>query len=132
MSERQLNVKQPESRPKRQRVGSRDWLSIPNQDPNYVYRIVAVDTERRVNRVDHLIDAGYEVVPGVSIGDSRADIGKGIGRTGVISLGSGATGVPMRIKKEFYEEDQAAKQKEIDARCADIAATLEPERGSKR
>jgi len=125
-NDRQLNVKQAPQRPKRTNLAGRNRLSITNQDPNYVYRIAAVDSEARITRVEDLKAMGWEVVPGVDIGEQRADIGKGIGRTGVISVGGGATGVPMRIPRDWYDEYQKEKQGLVDQSAEEIRKNLEP------
>jgi hypothetical protein len=48
--------------------------------------------------------AGYEMVPHERSGEA----------VGTNEDGSEITGVLMRIPKELYEEDQAAKQREVD------------------
>jgi hypothetical protein len=78
-------------------------------------------------RIEDMKRMGYEVVPGVELGDNRADIGKGIGKTGIVSLGGGTTGVTMRIPKEDYEYYQQEKHIHIDKLSEDINAKLEPE-----
>jgi hypothetical protein len=94
-------------------------------DPNYKYRIVAVDNESRINRIQEMKDQGYDVVPEVQIGDNRADVGKGIGKAGIISLGQGVTGVAMRIPKEWYAEYQKEKHAHVDRISADLKSKLE-------
>ena len=125
-NDRTLNVKPAPQRPKRNNVAGRNRLSIANQDPNFVYRVVAVDNEARISRVEDMKSLGWEVVPGVDIGDQRADIGKGIGRTGVISVGGGVTGVPMRCPRDWYDEYQKEKQAVVDHSAEEIRKNLEP------
>lgn len=91
--------------------GPRDILSVPNQDPNYVYRWVRDD----MGRIDQFKAGGYEVVErGHRVGESTVDKGTRLGTAYTMSRGT-ATLVLMRIPKEWYDEDQAAKQGQVDA-----------------
>lgn len=95
--------------------GPRDILAVANQDPNYVYRWVS-DDPSRPGRVERLKEIGYEVVTGdVEVGDKAVDrntkVGSAVTRVG----GGGVTLVLMRIPKEWFDEDQAAKQEKVDA-----------------
>ena len=126
MTERTLVTKEPSKRPVRPSTGVRNRLSVGEMDPNFKYRIIAVDGESRINRVEEMKKFGYEVVPGVQIGDNRTDVGKGIGKTGIVSLGQGVTGVAMRIPKEWYEEYQKEKHAHVDKISADIKSKLGP------
>lgn len=88
-------------------------LTIDDQDPNYVYRVVN-DLD---GRVDKFKRAGYEIVTrDHKVGDG-GDADKGnnnsVGSGTRINVGSGRQGVLMRIRKEDYEEDQLAKQQDI-------------------
>jgi len=77
------------------------------KDPNYVYRFVN-DTGSRIHNFQA---AGYEFVSDVDmkVGDSRVfDPSDNSSNKRVIS-NDGTTSYLMRIKKEFYDEDQAAK-----------------------
>lgn len=123
-TERTLVTKAPTQRPKRDPMGRRNRLVMEDQDPNYVYRVVAVDTDR-LNRVQEMQKMGYEVAPGTELSDNRADIGKNIGKTGVVSLGQGTTGVLMRIPKEWYTEYEKEKQAVVDQRVASVKTKLE-------
>lgn len=82
------------------------------KDPNFVYRFVN-DTG---SRIDQMKQAGYEIVEDDSliVGDSRVSdpTAQGSGKR-VISK-DGTVSYLMRQKKEFYEEDQAAKQAHND------------------
>ena len=62
-------------------------------------------------------EAGYEVVQSesVEVGDKRAASGTSIGSAKTLSVGQGTKAYVMRIKKEWYEEDQRAKQGQIAA-----------------
>lgn len=116
-------AKAPEGRVRRTPVGRRAVLSVEGQDPNYHYRVVN-DTG---NRIDRFLAAGYELVQGdsVKVGDSRVGKASPIGSTAEVEVGGGKKAQVMRIRKEWHEEDQAAKQAHVDAT---EAATLETAR----
>lgn len=107
--------KAPSGRVRRTPLGVRNILTINNKDANFVYRIVNdVDDGDRVSRFEA---AGYEVVKSkdISVGDKRIEAPSSEGSVARISVGGGRKGVVMRIQKEWYEEDQAARQREVDA-----------------
>lgn len=104
--------------------GARDILAVYDQDPNYVYRWVA-DDPQRPGRVQRLQERGYEVVQqDVQVGQKAVDkltkTGSAVTRTG----GGGITLVLMRIPKEWFEEDQKAKQDHVDALEAAMQADI--------
>lgn len=78
-----------------------------DKDPNYVYRYVN-DTGSRVSNFQ---SAGYEFVDDkeMVVGDSRVFDPSDVGSTKRVTSNDGTISYLMRIKKEFYEEDQAAK-----------------------
>lgn len=91
--------------------GPRNLLTVANKDPNYVYRWVN-DTPGRIAMFK---DGGYEVVTDDNeIGQSTVDRGSRLGSAITKSVGGLTTAVLMRIPKEWYDEDQAAKQEQID------------------
>lgn len=102
-------------RPKRIPVGgARDIITVRNQDPNYVYRWV-FDDPKRPGRIQRFLDGGYEfVTEDNEIGQRTVDRGSKLGST-ITRPDSGGTLVLMRILKEWYDEDQAAKQEAINA-----------------
>lgn len=106
-------VKSPSGRPTRSRVGTRNVLTVQGQDPDYHYRIVNDDEDR----IRQFTDAGYELVQGkdVKVGDKRINAASPEGSNAQVSVGGGKKAFVMRIKKEWYLEDQAAKQREVDA-----------------
>ena len=114
--EKQLNTKTLVERPKRVPLAGRSRLAIKNQDPNYHYRIVNANLESDPDRVTNLQEQGYEVVPrgGADTGDKRVDNPSALGSAGQISVGQGTKAVVMRIRKDWFQEDQAAKQEEIN------------------
>ena len=90
----------------------RNTLTFDNRDPNYVYRVFN-DTD---GRIQHYEEVGYEVVQeAAQLGDPTADSAAAVGSAVSKPVGGGVTGVLMRIKKEWYDEDQARKQKRVDA-----------------
>jgi hypothetical protein len=92
--------------------GYRNTLTLGNQDPNFVYRVVN-DTDGRVARAE---EGGYEVVTSAQeLGDATVDSATAVGSAVTRPVGGGVTGVLMRIKREWYDEDQVAKQAKVDA-----------------
>lgn len=98
------------SRPRRTPIGRRNRLSVENKDPNYVYRIVN-DID---GRVQDMIDRDYEVVLDATVGDKRVDAASSLGSAKQISVGKGIQAIVMRKRRDWHDEDQALKQKEID------------------
>lgn len=105
--------KAPSGRPQRTPVGTRNILTVKGKDPNYVYRIVN-DID---DRVQQFKDAGYELVPEqtAAVGDKRVNAASSEGSNKQISVGQGTKAYLMRIKREWYDEDQAAKQGQVAA-----------------
>lgn len=106
-------AKAPSGRVTRTPVGSRNILTVKGKDPNYVYRIVN-DEEDRVARFK---EGGYELVPdeAVKVGDNRANGASSMSSMKQLSVGGGRKAYLMRIRKDWYEEDQKDKQKQVDA-----------------
>jgi hypothetical protein len=104
-------VKAPERRVKRNPVEGRNRLTVKGKDPNYVYRIVN-DTEDRIN---DLLELGWEfdLSEDVRVGDSRLDDNSRLGKVRQLSVGGGMKAVLMRIRKDWYDEDQEAKQEYV-------------------
>lgn len=113
-------VKMP-TNPKRIPVsGARDLLTVAEQDPNYVYRWVN-DKEGRLKKFKR---GGYEVVTSDNeVGQSTVDRGSKLGSAITKSVGGAVTAVLMRIPREWYDEDQKAKQDNITA----LEETMRPE-----
>jgi hypothetical protein len=115
--EKQLTTKGPSGRKRRSPLEGRNRLRIKDQDPNYHYRIVNANLESDPDRVELLQEIGYEIVPSGKagpVGDKAVDVPKPVGSAGQISVGQGTKAVVMRIPKDYFAEDQAAKQAEID------------------
>ncbi len=116
--------------------GRREILSIRGKEPGFEYRIV----KDKPGRIDMLKDAGYEIVDhNVQVGEKRAGVAGAEGSPVKIGLGGGEQGYLMRQKKEWYDEDQKAKQDAIDAAEAGMKSrelrehygNIEIEKGSK-
>lgn len=108
---RELTPKSPSGRVKRTPIGTKNRLTVRDKDPNYVYRIVNADPDR----LHAFKEAGYEAVNAGSLSDNRVDVPSGMGSVPEFAVGQGTKAVVMRIKREWYEEDQAQKQADIDA-----------------
>lgn len=97
------------ARTRRQPLAIRQRIAVRNMDPEFAYRVVM----DRDNRVEDLVDQGYEVVPQDKVirgGDKRVDDASALGSASSMSLGrNGDRGVVMKIRKDWYIEDQAAK-----------------------
>ena len=111
-NEKEAIAKAPRGRPQRTPIGKRNVLTVNGKDPNYVYRIVNDSGDR----VQEFLDAGYEMVESnsVRVGDKRVNQATAEGTVSQISVGQGQKAFVMRIKKEWYEEDQKAKQTHVD------------------
>lgn len=106
-------AKAPASRTRRAPTAGRNVLTVraDDKDPNFEYRIVN-DTG---DRIAEFKERGYEFVSGdVKVGDRRIDAGSSEGSSIRVSVGGGTQGYLMRIRKDWYQEDQAAKQAEVD------------------
>lgn len=111
---KQVNSTGASARPRRTPMDKRNRLAIKNKEPGYVYRVVN-DID---NRVSDLQEQGYEICTKESIGatgDKRVDNASPLGSNSNVSVGGGVKAVVMRQKEEYYKEDQAFKQAEIDA-----------------
>lgn len=116
--EKELKVARSSERPRRSPLAQRNRLSLRDRDPNYRYRLVNTNLENDPDRVELLMEQGYEIVPSKKAGptgDSKVDTPSPVGSAGQISVGQGTKAIWMRIPKEWYEEDQRLKQAEVDA-----------------
>jgi hypothetical protein len=117
-------AKAPRGRPQRVPVGTRNVLTVNGKDPNYEYRIINDSGDR----VQEFLDAGYELVEAdsVRVGDKRVNAAKAEGSVAQLSVGQGQKAFVVRIKKEWYEEDQRAKQQRVnDLEAATKAKALD-------
>ena len=114
---RQANSAAPSGRVRRTPLSGRSRLSVKNQEPGYVYRIVNANLDNDPDRVNSLIEQGYEVVPkdktGV-VGDKLVDNSSSLGSSSEISVGQGTKAVVMRIREDWFKEDQRIKQDLVD------------------
>lgn len=108
MTQEKIVRGQRSQRPQRTPVGQKGRLTVSNKDPNKVYRIV----NDKDSRVELFQQNGWEVETNAAVGIRRADVDSGIGAT--INVGLGDRAVLMSIPKEWYEEDQKAKQEVVD------------------
>ena len=108
---RELTSKSPSGRVKRTPITVRNRLSVKDQDANYHYRIVN-DVD---DRIEQFKSNGYEVVENTKVGDKRVDNASSLGSTSAISVGQGTKAVVMRIRKDWFEEDQSAKLAQVKA-----------------
>lgn len=107
-----MKIKQPEGRVKRTPVnGKRNVLTVQGKDPNFEYRIVN-DTGDRVALMQ---ERGYEIVSDdtVKVGDRRVANPTQEGSPVMASVGGGTKAYLMRIKKEWYAEDQQEKARQV-------------------
>jgi hypothetical protein len=74
------------------------------------------------DRVAQFVEGGYELVNDNStdVGDKRVSQGTTVGSKKIFSVGQGTKGYLMRIKREWYDEDQAAKQGFVNQQEASI------------
>jgi len=110
-----MTVKQTviEKRVRRKPLHQQGPQSISGEkDPNFHYRIVN-DTGSRIHAFQQ---AGYELVTDddIVVGESRVSSAGELGSAKRIISNDGTTSFLMRIKKEYYDEDQKVKQDRID------------------
>lgn len=102
------------NRPRRTSVSDRyrGRLSVEGKDPNFEYRWVN-DSD---NNVAIRQEQGWELVTDqeLKIGDKRVAEPQELGSGRTVSVGGGVTSLLMRIKKEWYDEDQKEKQKIVN------------------
>ena len=94
------------------------------KNPEFEYRFVN-DTG---SRIQNFKAAGYEFVTGddLIVGDNRVSDATDLGSAKRVISNDGTTSYLMRIKKEYYEEDQASKAaaiKEQEAAMKQEAST---------
>lgn len=91
--------------------GVRNVLSVSGKEPGYQYRIVN-DTGDRVAQMQ---ERGYEIVTSqdVKVGERRVANPTQEGSPVQASVGGGVKAYVMRIRDDWYKEDQTAKAKHI-------------------
>jgi hypothetical protein len=96
---------------KRTPLGQRNRISF-NTEEGYHYHLI----NDKDGRLQKAIEGGYEYVESdKNLGDEIVGTAKKIGKYVSMPVGSGTQGYLMRIKNEWYNEDQAEKQKKVDA-----------------
>lgn len=108
MTQKENIAKAPERRVRRTPVGQRNVLTVAGKEPGYEYRFVNDSGDR----VQEFLDNGWEIVPSksVRIGDKRLGTATEEGSPATAQVGNGTKAYVLRIKDEWYQEDQAAKQ----------------------
>ena len=98
-------------RTQRTPLANRSVLGIKGKEPGYVYRIVN-DTG---DRVASFQEQGYEIVTdsSITIGDRRVGKASADDSPVQVAVGNGIDGYLMRIKEEYYKEDQAYKEQKL-------------------
>jgi len=94
--------------------GLRDILTVEGKDPKYHYHWV-VDTDERGGRIMKFKRGGYDLVPAsdVEIGQDSVYKSKQDGSLVRMPTGGGKHSYLMKIKQEWYEQDQKAAQEAI-------------------
>lgn len=100
------------TRVRRTRINGRNVLTVTGKEDGYVYRIVN-DTG---DRIASLMQDGYELVDSksVSVGDRRIDNPGAEGSKAQVSIGGGNKAYVMRIRQEWYDEDQKTKAEYVN------------------
>lgn len=101
----------PSGRTKRTPINGRNVLTVTGKEPGWHYRVV----NDAGDRIAQFLEAGYELVDAstVKVGDKRVDSAAAEGSKAQVAVGKGEKAFLMRIKDEWYKEDQDAKQVEI-------------------
>jgi hypothetical protein len=112
------------TRTKRTPVNGRNILTVSGKEPGYVYRVV----NDQGDRIQQFLDAGYEIVAAkdVRVGDRRVDTAtpEGSNAQVVVDKSNGQKAVVLRVKEEWYKEDQAAKQTFVNDQESTITKNL--------
>ncbi len=93
--------------------GTRNILTVRGKEPGYEYRVVNDDGDR----IAMFQEQGYELVTdsSVQIGDRRVANPTQEGSNIQISVGGGKKAFLMRIKEDWFKEDQKSKQEYVTA-----------------
>lgn len=108
---------------KRTPINGRNVLTVSGKEPGYIYRVV----NDVGDRIQQFLEAGYELVAGdaVKVGDRRVNSPSAEGSKAQVSVGKqGEKALVMRIREDWYKEDQAAKQAENSRLEQSITQTL--------
>lgn len=108
-------AKAPSGRARRPSLTPKGRMYVAGKDPDYEYRFVNnVD-----GKVEQRAEDGWEVVTKAElkqVGDKRVDSPSSEGASQEVYVGHGHKAVLMKLRKDWYEEDQAAKQVAVDQR----------------
>lgn len=110
---RQTTTKRAPERKKRVPVSGtgRNILTVENLDPAYHYRWV----NDKDGRIDQFLAGWWEFVRhDVDVGDRSSEKADSPDSMVTHKVGNGVTAYLMRIKKEYFEEDKAAKAKHVE------------------
>lgn len=92
--------------------GVRNVLSVQGKEPGFHYRIVNDEGDR----VAQFEAQGYEIVtdPKIKVGERRIANPTKEGSPVRTSVGGGVQAYVMRIREDWYKEDQEAKQAHVN------------------
>lgn len=94
--------------------GTRQILAVQGKEPGYVYRIV----NDIGDRVASMQEQGYEIVTdkSIKVGDRRVAVptAEGSPVQVTVSQTSGTKGIVMRIREDWYKEDQETKLQRVN------------------
>jgi len=110
-------AKGPVGRVRRPSLKPKGKLYVAGKDANYEYRFV----NNTDGKVEQRAEDGWEVVTKAElkqVGERRVDVPSTEGAAQEVYVGHGHKAVLMKIRKDWYEEDQAAKQAVVDEREA--------------
>lgn len=111
-----------QAKQRRRPLGKRNRLFVDDslKEPGFEYRVVTDDEPSQ--RIRMFQEAGWELVKDtrISLVDDNVAIPQSTGANVSVPVGNSRTGYLMRIKEEYYNEDQLAKQNEIDKREAQM------------
>ena len=109
---REAVSKAPVRRVRRTPIGKRNVLTVTGAEPGYHYRFVNDSGDR----VQEFLDNGWEKVPAdkVRVGDKRIGVASNEGTDATASVGQGERAYVLRIRQDWYDEDQKAKQEHIN------------------
>lgn len=108
-----MTTKNTEKRVERRPLHQRGPQAIASGtlEPGFQYRFV----NDIGSRIENFKAAGYEIVTdnSLAVGDSRVNDPSGLDSTKTVTSNDGTKSYLMRIKDEWYNEDQKAKQASI-------------------
>ncbi len=116
------NKASPSGRTKRTPINGRNVLTVTGKEDGYRYRVV----NDAGDRIAQFLEAGYELVDAdkVQVGDRRVTATSPEGSKAQVSVGSGEKAFVMRIREDWYKEDQQAKQAHVDTLEQSITKNL--------